>query len=163
MGQGLLVHMALNKRDEGMSIDDLAAWSEENKGKICIWFTADDLNHLFRGGRLSRTAAIAGTLLSIKPVMHVDDDGKLKAVHKIKGRKKSMKCMVDMMEESAIDPGTQTVFITHGDCVEEAEKLADMVKERFGTTDFILNYMGPVIGAHAGPGTLAIAFYGSKR
>ena len=119
---------------------------------------------LFRGGRVSKTAAWAGTMLNIKPVMHVDDDGHLIPLEKVRGRKKSLNALVDHMEKSAVQPiDNQMVFITHGDCLEEAEYVADQVKERFGVKEVVINYVDPVIGAHSGPGTMALFFLADKR
>ena len=123
----------------------------------------DDLNHLKRGGRINAATALFGTMLAIKPVMHVDDEGRLIPVGKARGRKASLMALVDHMEETAIDPKNQTVFISHGDCVEDARFVADEVRRRFGTEDIRINYVGPVIGNHSGPGTLALFFLGSKR
>ncbi|MFR5828054.1 MAG: DegV family protein [Adlercreutzia equolifaciens] len=131
---------------------------------LAHWFTVDDLMFLFRGGRVSRTSAWAGTLLNIKPVMHVDDEGHLIPLEKVRGRKKSLKALVDHMAQTATSPvADQTVFISHGDCIEDAEYVADLVRERFGVTDILINYVDPVIGAHSGPGTMALFFLASER
>ncbi len=163
LGQGLLVYLAAQKKAAGASIEEVRDWLEENKLHLCHWFTVDDLNHLKRGGRVSATTALLGTMLSIKPVMHVDDEGHLINVGKARGRLASLKAMVDKMAETAIEPASQTVFISHGDCPEDAEKVAQMVRERFGVKDVVINYVGPVIGAHSGPGTLALFFLGTHR
>ena len=163
LGQGLLVYLAAQKKAAGASIEEVRDWLEENKLHLCHWFTVDDLNHLKRGGRVSATTALLGTMLSIKPVMHVDDEGHLINVGKARGRLASLKAMVDKMAETAIEPASQTVFISHGDCLEDAEKVAQMVRERFGVKDVVINYVGPVIGAHSGPGTLALFFLGTHR
>ena len=123
----------------------------------------DDLNHLKRGGRVSTATALVGTMLGIKPVLHVDDEGHLIPVSKVRGRKQSLDALVKKMEETAIDPQDQVVFISHGDCLKDAELVADMVWERFGTEDIHINYVGPVIGAHSGPGTLALFYLGTVR
>ena len=130
---------------------------------MCHWFTVDDLNHLKRGGRISAATALFGTMLAIKPVMHVDDEGRLIPVSKARGRKASLLALVDEMEKTAIDPKGQTVFISHGDCLEDAEFVANEVRRRFGTEDIRINYVGPVIGNHSGPGTLALFFLGRSR
>lgn len=164
MGEGLLVYYAARKRNEGASIQEVRDWVEENKLHLAHWFTVDDLMFLFRGGRVSRTSAWAGTLLNIKPVMHVDDEGHLIPLEKVRGRKKALKALVDHMEQTANAPvAEQTVFISHGDCLEEAQYVADLVRERFGVTDIVINYVDPVIGAHSGPGTMALFFLASER
>lgn len=164
LGEGLLVYYAAKMREEGASIEKVRDWVEEHKLHLAHWFTVDDLMFLFRGGRVSRTSAWAGTLLNIKPVMHVDDEGHLIPLEKVRGRKKSLKALVDHMEQTAMSPvADQTVFITHGDCLEDAEYVADLVRERFGVTDIMINWVDPVIGAHSGPGTMALFFLASQR
>lgn len=164
LGEGLLVYYAAKMRDEGKSIAEVRDWVEEHKLHLAHWFTVDDLMFLFRGGRVSRTSAWAGTLLNIKPVMHVDDEGHLIPLEKVRGRKKSLKALVDHMEQTACAPvAEQTVFITHGDCLEDAEYVAELVRERFGVTDILINWVDPVIGAHSGPGTMALFFLASER
>lgn len=163
-GQGLLVWYAVQHARAGETIDQVRDWVEENKLHLAHWFTVDDLMFLFRGGRVSKTAAWAGTLLNIKPVLHVDDEGHLIPMEKVRGRKKSLNALVDHMEKTALKPiSNQTVFITHGDCRDEAEYVADKVKERFGVKDVVINYVDPVIGAHSGPGTMALFFLADKR
>ncbi len=164
LGEGLLVYYAAKMREEGASIEKVRDWVEEHKLHLAHWFTVDDLMFLFRGGRVSRTSAWAGTLLNIKPVMHVDDEGHLIPLEKVRGRKKSLKALVDHMEQTAISPvADQTVFITHGDCLQDAEYVADLVRERFGVSDVLINWVDPVIGAHSGPGTMALFFLASER
>ena len=164
LGQGLLVYYAAKMRAEGKTINEVASWVRENLLRMCHWFTVDDLMFLFRGGRVSKTAAWAGTMLNIKPVMHVDDEGHLIPLEKVRGRKKSLNALVDHMEKSAVQPiDQQMVFITHGDCLEEAEYVAEQVKERFGVKEVVINYVDPVIGAHSGPGTMALFFLADKR
>lgn len=163
LGQGLLVWHAARLRAQGKSMEEVRDWVEKNKLHLCHWFTVDDLNHLKRGGRVSAATALVGTMLSIKPVLHVDDEGHLINMAKARGRAASLKALVDKMAETAIDPGSQTIFISHGDCEEEARKLADMVKERFGVEVAVIGTIGPVIGAHSGPGTMALFFLGEKR
>ena len=163
-GQGLLVWYAVQHARAGESIDQVRDWVEANKLHLAHWFTVDDLMFLFRGGRVSKTAAWAGTLLNIKPVLHVDDEGRLIPMEKVRGRKKSLNALVDHMAASALAPvSDQMVFITHGDCLEDAEYVADLVRERFGVTDILINYVDPVIGAHSGPGTMALFFLADKR
>ena len=164
LGEGLLVYYAAKMREEGASIEKVRDWVEEHKLHLAHWFTVDDLMFLFRGGRVSRTAAWAGTMLNIKPVMHVDDEGHLIPLEKVRGRKKSLKALVDHMEQTADAPvADQTVYITHGDCLEDAEYVAGLVRERFGVTDIMINWVDPVIGAHSGPGTMALFFLASQR
>ena len=163
-GQGLLVWHAVQRARTGSSIDEVRDWVEANKLHLAHWFTVDDLMFLFRGGRVSRTSAWAGTMLNIKPVMHVDDEGRLIPMSKVRGRKKSLNALVDHMEKTAIAPiGEQMVFITHGDCLEDAEYVADQVKSRFGVKEVVINYVDPVIGAHSGPGTMALFFLANER
>lgn len=163
-GQGLLVWHAVQHARAGETIDQVRDWVEKNKLHLAHWFTVDDLMFLFRGGRVSKTAAWAGTLLNIKPVLHVDDEGHLIPMEKVRGRKKSLNALVDHMEKSAIQPvADQMVFITHGDCLDEAEYVAERVRERFGVKDVIINYVDPVIGSHSGPGTMALFFLANQR
>ena len=162
MGQGLLVHYALNFRDKGWDHQQIVEWVENNKLRIAHWFTVDDLEHLKRGGRVSGTAAFVGNILNIKPVLHVDNEGRLVPVTKVKGRK-SIKTLFEKMKETAITPAEQTVFISHGDSVDDANYLADMIKEQLGVKEIVINPIGPVIGAHAGPGTIALFFLASHR
>lgn len=163
-GQGLLVWYAVQHARAGESIDRVRDWLEENKLHLAHWFTVDDLMFLFRGGRVSKTAAWAGTLLNIKPVLHVDDEGHLIPMEKVRGRKKSLNALIDHMEKSANKPiSDQMVFITHGDCIEDAEYVAAKIKERFGVKEVVINYVDPVIGAHSGPGTMALFFLADKR
>lgn len=163
-GQGLLVWYAVQHARAGESIDQVRDWLEESKLHLAHWFTVDDLMFLFRGGRVSKTAAWAGTLLNIKPVLHVDDEGHLIPMEKVRGRKKSLNALIDHMEKSANKPiSDQMVFITHGDCIEDAEYVAAKIKERFGVKEVVINYVDPVIGAHSGPGTMALFFLADKR
>lgn len=163
LGQGLLVWYAARMKAQGKSMEEVRDWLEDNKLHLCHWFTVDDLHFLKRGGRISPATAVVGTMLSIKPVMHVDDEGRLVKVGTARGRNASLKALVNHMEETAIDPGSQVMFISHGDCLEDAQKVADDVKRRFGVEQVVLNNVGPVIGAHSGPGTVALFFLGSKR
>ncbi len=163
LGQGLLVYLCARKKQAGLDIDALRDYAEQTKGQVCHWFTVDDLNHLKRGGRVSATAALFGTMLSIKPVLHVDDQGRLIPVSKSRGRRASLTALVDRMEQTAVAPGTQTVFISHGDCPEDAQFVADEIRRRFGTEDIRINFVGPVIGNHSGPGTMALFFLGTER
>ena len=163
-GEGLLVWHAVQKAREGLSIEELRDWVEQHRLNLAHWFTVDDLMFLWRGGRVSKTSAWAGTLLNIKPVLHVDDEGHLIPMEKVRGRKKSLNALVDHMEKSAIPPvADQMVFITHGDCLEDAEYVANKVRERFGVRDVVINYVDPVIGAHSGPGTMALFYMAESR
>lgn len=163
MGEGLLVYHAANKKNAGMDIDELRDWVEDNKLKLCHWFTVDDLHHLKRGGRVSSAAAIVGTMLNIKPVLHVDNEGHLIPVEKVRGRKLSITSLLKMMEKTVTKPEEQTIFISHGDCIEDAEYLAKLIKEKLNVKDIKINYIGPVIGSHSGPGTVALFFLGTER
>ena len=164
MGEGLLVYKAVKMAQDGASIEEVHAWVEANKLNVAHWFTVSDLMFLFRGGRVSRTSAWAGTLLKIKPVLHVDDEGHLIPMEKVRGRKKSIIRMVDHMEKTAIAPvEDQMVFISHGDCEDDLMVLVDELRKRFGCTDIRWNILDPVIGAHTGPGCLALFFMGSER
>jgi len=160
---GLLIDYAVKLRDEGKNIEEIRDWLENNKKNMLHLFTVDDLVYLKRGGRISPTTAFAGTLLGIKPVMHVTNEGKLEKYNKIKGRKASLTALVDKIEELIVNPTEQTIAIVHGDCVEDAEFSKKLIQERLGTKDFIIDYLSPVVGAHSGPGTIAIFFMGKGR
>ena len=163
LGQGLLVHYACQKRDAGLSLEELADWCESHKQNLCHWFTVDDLMYLKRGGRISAATALVGTMLQIKPVLHVDSEGHLISVAKARGRKASIEALAKKMEELALPGENDTVFICHGDCVEDAQYLEKLVKERFGVKNVLIYYVGAVIGSHSGPGTLALFFMGEHR
>lgn len=163
LGQGLLVYLAAKEREKGKSIDEVRDWVVSHKLNLCHQFTVDDLHFLKRGGRISSTTAFVGSMLQIKPVLHVDNDGHLVNIGKARGRHASLKALVDKMEQTAIDPKDQTVFISHGDCLADAELVSQMVKDRFGVQNVYINYVGPVIGAHSGPGTLAMFHIGVER
>ncbi len=163
LGQGLFLYLCAKYKQQGKSIDEVYAYAEETRSKVCHWFTVDDLNHLKRGGRISAATAMFGTMLSIKPVMHVDDGGHLVPVSKARGRKASLVALVDEMEKTALNPAEQAIFISHGDCADEAQFVADEIRRRFGTKEIYINFVGPVIGNHSGPGTMALFFLGSPR
>ena len=163
MGEGLLVYHAATRKNQGATMDEVLAWLKENVLHLCHWFTVDDLNHLKRGGRVSTATALVGTMLGIKPVLHVDDEGHLIPVSKVRGRKQSLDALVKKMEETAIDPQDQVIFISHGDCLEDARYVARQVKEKLGVKEVKINFIGPVIGAHSGPGTVALFFLGNPR
>lgn len=162
-GQGLFVYYACKKRDEGLSLEDLTVWCEENRLNLCHWFTVDDLMYLKRGGRVSAATALVGTMLQIKPVLHVDDAGHLINVGKARGRKASVEALAKKMGETALPGRNDTVFICHGDCMEDAKYLEKLVKERYGVKDVQIYYVGAVIGSHSGPGTLALFYLGEHR
>ena len=163
LGQGLLVYLAVQEQRKGRSIEEVRDWAESTKLHLCHQFTVDDLHCLKRGGRISATTAVVGSMLQIKPVLHVDNEGHLLNIGKARGRQASLKALVDKMEKTVTEEGKKTVFISHGDCRKDAVAVADMVRERFGTQDIRINYVGPVIGAHSGPGTLALFYLGTER
>ncbi len=163
LGQGLLVYLTALKQQAGATLEEARDYAEATKLHLCHWFTVDDLHFLKRGGRISAATAMLGTMLSIKPVLHVDNAGHLISISKARGRQASIKAMVDRAAQSAIEPENQTMFICHGDCIEDAEYLADLVRARFGVKDIHIGYTGPVIGSHSGPGTLALFFLGKER
>lgn len=165
LGEGLLVHKAVLLKESGKSYEEIADWLENNKLNLCHVFTVDDLHHLHRGGRVSKTTAIIGTLINVKPVLHVDNEGRLIPLNNVRGRKKALISMVDQMEkrlDGFLDQN-DIVFISHGDCLEDAEYVASMIRERFGIEQVLFNYISPTIGAHAGPGTVALFFMGGTR
>lgn len=155
LGQGLLVHLCVEQKRAGKSVEEVAQFAEDTKLHIGHWFTVDDLHHLHRGGRVSATVAILGSALQIKPVMHVDDAGTLQPVTKARGRKASMREIVKQLAALIIEPEKQTMFLSHGDCLQDAQMLAGMLKDQLGVPKVIISPVGPVIGAHSGPGTLA--------
>lgn len=163
MGEGLFCYYVAKKRQSGATLEETAAYAEEIKLKVAHWFTVDDLFFLKRGGRVSGTVAVVGTMLQIKPVLHVDDEGHLVSVSKARGRKASLNALVKEMAATAIDPKEQTIFISHGDCLKDAEYVKDQIMEKIGVKEVYINPIGPVIGAHSGPGTVALFFLGSKR
>lgn len=163
LGQGLLVYKAGEMRLQGSSIDETYNMLEETKLKLCHWFTVDDLFFLSRGGRVSSTTAVFGSLLNIKPVMHVDDNGKLIPTGKVRGRKQALLYLVERFKELAIDPENQVISISHGDCLTDAEFVINEIKKTYNIKDVIYNCLDPVIGAHAGPGTVALFFVGKHR
>ncbi|MGI5999499.1 MAG: DegV family protein [Candidatus Merdisoma sp.] len=165
LGEGLLVHKAVQLKEAGKSMEEVADWVEKNKLHLCHNFTVDDLFHLHRGGRVSKATAVLGTMINIKPVLHVDDEGHLIAIGKVRGRKKSLAALVDRMADQikGYEDQNSEVFISHGDCQEDAEYVQKLVQERFGVDKFIINHVGPTIGAHSGPGTVALFFMGNPR
>ena len=163
LGQGLLVWYACDKRDEGMDLDSLTAWLEDNKQRVCQWFTVDDLNFLKRGGRISAATALVGTMLKIKPVLHVDAEGKLVSVSKVRGRKASIDALADKMAQLQLVGKNDRITICHGDCLEDAQYLAQQLKDKLGVKEAYIGYTGAVVGSHSGPGTLALFFLGKER
>ena len=163
LGQGLFVYLAAKLKAEGKTIDELYEWAKEKRYNLCHWVTVDDLFFLKRGGRVSSATAVMGTMLSIKPIIHVDHKGKLINVEKARGRKGALDNLFEHMRATVIEPEKQTMFICHGDCIEDAEYMAKRMKEELGVPEVIIGYTGPVIGAHSGPGTLAIFFLGTER
>lgn len=165
LGEGLLIHKAIILKESGKSIEETSSWIEENKLHVCHLFTVNDLFHLQRGGRVSKTTAIIGTMINVKPILHVNDEGRLIPLQNVRGRKRSLSTLVDSMETriKGYEGQNDIVFISHGDSLEDAQFVADLVKERFGIQSFLINYVGPTIGAHSGPGTIALFFMGSKR
>lgn len=165
LGQGLLVWLAQQKKELGQTLEDVADWVEKNKLKMVHLFTVDDLNHLYRGGRVSRTTAIVGSMLNIKPVLHVDNEGKLTAIGKVRGRKKALQELIKLMDEKIGSFGADcdTIFISHGDCEQDAQYVAAKVKEKYNIKNIIINQVGATIGAHSGPGTMALFFVGDVR
>ncbi len=162
-GEGLLVYHAVKRMEDGMGLDELAQWIEDNKLHFAHWFTVDDLKFIKRGGRVSATAALVGTVLSVKPIMHVDNEGKLIPVDKVRGRRKSLEELVAHMEKSAIRPADQTVFISHGDTPEDAASIDKLVRERLGVKNAFIGPVGPVVGSHGGPGIICLFFLAEER
>ena len=163
LGQGLLVYLACQKKKAGADIDAVKAYVEENILRLCHWFTVDDLFFLKRGGRVSAATAVVGSLLSIKPVLHVDDAGKLINVTKVRGRRAAIDMLFEKTRASILPNVNDVIYICHGDCIEDAEYLADRVRNELGIKDVMIGYTGPVIGSHSGPGTLAIFYLGNER
>ena len=163
LGQGLLLYLAVQKKREGLSAEELVQWVEENKLHVDHWFTVDDLNYLKMGGRLSAGAAFFGSMLSIKPILHTSDEGKLVPMSKVRGRKASLNALIDKVGELGIELSDQVMFICHADCEVEARAVAEELKARYGVREVYINYIGPVIGSHTGPNTMGLFFVGTKR
>lgn len=163
MGEGLFIYKAVCNRNDGMSIEDNAKWLEENKLHVCHQFTVDDLHHLHRGGRVSKATAIIGTLINVKPVLHVDNEGALVSLNNVRGRKKALNTLVDNMEKTCGGYDNDVIFISHGDCIKDANYVAEQIKKRFGIDKIMINYVCPTVGAHSGPGTLSLFFMGETR
>ena len=165
MGEGLYVYKALEQQAAGLTYDEMVQWLEDNKQHICHYFTVDDLFHLYRGGRVSKVAAVVGTMINLKPVLYVDSEGHLIPLAKVRGRRKSLNAIVDYMEKKmgSFRDKNDIVFISHGDCYEDALYVQEQVRKRFGIQNFMIAPVGPTIGAHSGPGTLALFFMGDER
>ncbi len=162
-GEGLMLHYAIENRASGMSLEENAAWIEKNVQNFIAWFTVNDLMHLHRGGRVSAASAIVGSLVRIKPIMRVDENGKLAVYEKAAGRKRSIRILADKIIADIVHPEGQMIHISHGDCAEEAQQLADMIKAALPVKDVRLSYVGSVIGAHTGPGVIAVFCMGESR
>ncbi len=163
LGEGMAVHYAAKLKAEGASLSEVADWVETNKLRICHIFTIDDLFYLKRGGRLSGSSAMVGTLLGIKPLMHMANDGKLYVTGKARGRRAAVEYLINSVGERADDPENQDIFIVHGDCEEDAIYVSDEIKRRYGVKTTVYNYLDSVISSHSGPGTLAVFFLGDER
>lgn len=163
LGQGLLVWYACKNRDAGMSLEDLTVWCEEAKFRLCHWFTVDDLMFLKRGGRISAATALVGTMLNIKPVLHLDNEGHLISKSKVRGRKAALEALAAKVAELGLPGENDTMFISHGDCLKDAQYLAEILKNKHGAKEVVIGYVGAVIGSHAGPGTVALFFLGKNR
>lgn len=165
LGEGLLVHKAVMLKEAGKSLDEVVKWIEENKLNICHYVTVDDLFHLHRGGRVSKTAAIVGSMINLKPIIHVTNEGKLVPIGKVRGRKQSLNALVKHMKNlvGSYEKENDVIFISHGDAKEDAEYVAKKIKEEFNIDSYLINYIGPTVGAHSGPGTIALFFMGEKR
>ncbi len=165
LGQGLLVHLAQQKKEEGADLETVAEWAEAHKNNMVHLFTVDDLDNLYRGGRISKTTAVLGGMLNIKPVLHVDNEGKLVALGKVRGRKKSILELISLMDQKigSHRDSCDTIFISHGDCEEDARFLEEKIKEKYQIKTVIINQVGATIGAHSGPGTLALFFVGDEK
>ncbi len=162
-GEGILVYKAAKLRQQGMEIDELAKWVEDHKLNVALWFTVDDLMHLYRGGRVSAVSAHIGTALGIKPLLRADEQGHLKAMSKVRGRKASLEALVKKMDELKGDMTGEVVMISHGDCLEDAKYLAEMVRDKFSPDEIIIGDVGPVIGSHTGPGVVTLFFFAKGR
>lgn len=163
LGEGLLLYKTLQQKESGKTLEETAKWVEENKLHICHNVTVDDLNHLHRGGRVSKATAVLGTMVQIKPIIHVDDNGTLQVIGKERGRKKALGKIVDMSAEQAKGWENDMVMITHGDCLEDAEYVASLVRKKMGVENILINNIGTVIGSHTGPGVVAVFCMGGKR
>ncbi|MEF9983188.1 MAG: DegV family protein [Oscillospiraceae bacterium] len=162
-GEGMFVYYAALKKKNGMDIEQLRQWCENSKLNLCHWFTVEDLFFLHRGGRVSKTVAIAGSMLKIMPVMHMDNEGHLMLVDKVRGRHNALEALAEKMIETAVDLPSQTIFISHGDDIACAKYLENYIKSRTAVAKIIIQPVNPIIGAHSGPGTIALFFWGTER
>ena len=163
LGQGLFVYYAAKKRTAGMGLEELYSWCLDNRLHLCHWFTVDDLMYLKRGGRISAATALVGTMLKVKPVLHVDNEGHLINMFKVRGRKASLEAIANKLGELGGNYDNSTVFICHGDCIEDAKYVENILKTKYGVKEVLINYTGAVIGSHSGPGTMAVFFLGNHR
>lgn len=163
LGEGLLVLYAARMKEAGASMKEVQNWLEQNRLKLCHYFTVDDLFFLFRGGRVKKTSYLIANLVNIKPIMHMDDYGRLIPIGKVMGRKKSLNTIAEMVIRDIVDPEDQTICVSHGDCIEDVEYLKEKIEEKIKVKEWVINYVDPVVGAHSGPGTVAIFFLGNHR
>ncbi len=163
MGEGMLVYKLALQKKKGLDFEEAVKWAEENRLKICHVFTVDDLNHLSKSGRLSKTSAFFGSMLNIKPVLHVDNEGRLVAIDKARGRHKSIEMIADKMKKYSDDVKNDVIFISHGNCPDDAKELAEKIKAKTGITNVVFGNITPMIGTHTGLGTLALFFEGNQR
>lgn len=163
LGQGIMVMKAVQMKEKGKSLDEIVEYIEKNKQRLNTFMTVDDLNHVKRGGRLSKTAAMIGTVFHIKPILSIDSDGKVISIDKTRGRKGSLKKLADLLLERIEEAEKQIIGISHGDCIDEVLKLKDAILSKINVKDVIINYTGPAIGTHGGPGNVAIFFMGKER
>lgn len=163
LGEGLLVLYAARLKEEGKSITEVQKWLEQNRLKLCHYFTLDDLFYLFRGGRVKKTNYLLANIINIKPIMHMDDYGRLIPIGKVMGRKKSLNTLAEMVIKDIVEPENQTICISHGDCIEDVNYLKEKIEASIKVKDWVINYIDPVVGAHSGPGTVAIFFLGNHR
>ena len=163
LGEGLLVLYAARMKEAGASMKEVQNWLEQNRLKLCHYFTVDDMFFLFRGGRVKKTSYLIANLVNIKPIMHMDDYGRLIPIGKVMGRKKSLNTIAEMVIRDIVDPEDQTICVSHGDCIEDVEYLKEKIEEKIKVKEWVINYVDPVVGAHSGPGTVAIFFLGNHR
>lgn len=162
-GHGLLVYLAVQKKQEGATLAEVAEYLNDIRLNVALWFTVDDLQHLKRGGRISPTVALVGGMLGIKPVLHMDDEGHLISKSKVRGRQAALQALVDKVKELGIDPQNGPIFVSHGDCIDDVKRLETMMKDQLGADITLISDIGPVIGSHSGPGTVAIFFIAKNR
>lgn len=163
LGQGLFIYLANKLKQEGMGIDEIAQWAMDNRLNMAHYVMADDLMHLHRGGRVSKASAIAGSMLGIKPIIHVNNEGKLIAIDKIRGKKQALTSLVDKIQKAAGKAKNDFFMVSHADCEEDAKFVAELMTKRFGIKNYLINYIGPVIGSHTGPGTVALFMMAEHR